>query len=90
MIMKKKGTAVMLAAAMVLGMLAGCGGAKQETETGKATEKNESVSGETKTAADENAEDVEFTFSIGNSNTTAGFSFDPAVDYQSQKPVTMG
>ena len=89
--MKKKGTkgtAVMLAAAMVLGMLAGCGGAKQET--GKATEKNESVSGETKTAADENAEDVEFTFSIGNSNTTGGFSFDPAVDYQSQKTVTMG
>ena len=85
---KRKGTALLCAAVMVLGVLAGCGGTKQAAESG--TGKAEAGSAETKSAGDTKTNDVEFTFAQGNSNTTAGFSFDPAVDYQSQKTVTMG
>ena len=88
--MKKKGLAVLLAAVMAFGTLAGCGGTKKETEAGNETAKTEGASEETKKADTAEADDLEFTFSIGNSNTTAGFSFDPAVDYLSQKSVTMG
>lgn len=88
--MKKKGLAVLLAAVMAFGTLAGCGGTKKETESGNETAKTENASEETKKADTEEKDDLEFTFSIGNSNTTAGFSFDPAVDYLSQKSVTMG
>ena len=90
MIMKRKGLAVLLAAVMAFGTLAGCGGTKKETEAGNETAKTEGASEETKKADTAEDDDLEFTFSIGNSNTTAGFSFDPAVDYLSQKSVTMG
>ena len=88
--MKRKGLAVLLAAVMAFGTLAGCGGTKKETEAGNETAKTEGASEETKKADTAEDDDLEFTFSIGNSNTTAGFSFDPAVDYLSQKSVTMG
>ena len=90
MIMKRKGLAVLLVAVMAFGTLAGCGGTKKETEAGNETAKTEGASEETKKADTAENDDLEFTFSIGNSNTTAGFSFDPAVDYLSQKSVTMG
>ncbi len=88
--MKRKGLAVLLVAVMAFGTLAGCGGTKKETEAGNETAKTEGASEETKKADTAEDDDLEFTFSIGNSNTTAGFSFDPAVDYLSQKSVTMG
>ena len=88
--MKRKGLAVLLVAVMAFGTLAGCGGTKKETEAGNETAKTEGASEETKKADTAENDDLEFTFSIGNSNTTAGFSFDPAVDYLSQKSVTMG
>ena len=85
--------AVLLCMAMLCSALVGCGSKKEEggnTEgtAASAEEKKETKGEETKAA--EGGKDIEFTMSVGNSNTTSGFSFDPAVDYLSQKSVTTG
>lgn len=77
---RKKNLALFLSVMLGAGILTGCGNEKNTKNT-----ENEDVK-QTSGAQ----EDVEFTFCVKNSNTVSGFSFDPAVDYLSQKTVTMG
>lgn len=68
----------LLSAVLLAAGLSGCtGGNEAGMETGTGGVTSESAF-------------VEFTFCVNNSNTASGFSFDPAVDYLSQKSVVMG